>query len=156
MSGKSGVRRFSTCCWATRTATTSGHAVSPAASGSARDVFYQAPLYPYFLGVIYATVGHSLLAVRVDPGGHRRRRRVRCWRWPADGFFHATVGLIAGIALAVYAPAIFFEALLQKSVLDLFFLSLVAVAARRLLDRTDDRRLWLSLGRRDGRAESHP
>src|ERR1700674_3783215 len=30
-----------------------------------RDVFYQAPLYPYFLGVIYAGVGHSLLAVRV-------------------------------------------------------------------------------------------
>src|SRR3954469_12369993 len=30
-----------------------------------RDVFYQAPLYPYFLGAIYATVGPSLLAVRV-------------------------------------------------------------------------------------------
>ena len=29
------------------------------------DVFYQAPLYPYFLGVIYAIVGHDLLAVRV-------------------------------------------------------------------------------------------
>src|SRR4051812_46514037 len=29
------------------------------------DVFYQAPLYPYFLGVIYATLGRSLLLVRV-------------------------------------------------------------------------------------------
>src|SRR5919198_134763 len=25
------------------------------------DVFYQAPLYPYFLGVIYATLGRNLL-----------------------------------------------------------------------------------------------
>src|SRR5438874_13310546 len=30
-----------------------------------RDVFYQAPLYPYFLAVVYAVVGHSLLAVRI-------------------------------------------------------------------------------------------
>ena len=28
------------------------------------DVFYQAPLYPYFLGVVYALAGHDLLAVR--------------------------------------------------------------------------------------------
>src|SRR5215510_5412721 len=30
-----------------------------------RDVFYQAPLYPYFLGVIYKLFGHSLLTVRI-------------------------------------------------------------------------------------------
>ena len=30
-----------------------------------REVFYQAPLYPYFLGTIYAIAGHSLLIVRV-------------------------------------------------------------------------------------------
>lgn len=29
------------------------------------EVFYQAPLYPYFLGAIYATAGHDLLIVRV-------------------------------------------------------------------------------------------
>jgi hypothetical protein len=29
------------------------------------DVFYQAPLYPYFLGVIYAIAGHHLLLVRI-------------------------------------------------------------------------------------------
>src|SRR4051812_15199714 len=28
-----------------------------------RDVFYQAPLYPYFLAVIYKVFGHDLLAV---------------------------------------------------------------------------------------------
>ena len=30
-----------------------------------QEVFYQAPLYPYFLGTFYAIAGHSLLAVRV-------------------------------------------------------------------------------------------
>src|SRR5436190_23480173 len=29
------------------------------------DVFYQAPLYPYFLGVVYAIFGRDLLVVRV-------------------------------------------------------------------------------------------
>src|SRR5512143_3400803 len=29
------------------------------------DVFYQAPLYPYFLGVLYKIFGHSLVAVRL-------------------------------------------------------------------------------------------
>src|SRR4029453_13158695 len=30
-----------------------------------RDVFYQAPLYPYFLGIIYSVAGHTLLGVRL-------------------------------------------------------------------------------------------
>src|SRR5215831_9280054 len=30
-----------------------------------RDVFYQAPLYPYTLGVLYAIAGRSLLVVRL-------------------------------------------------------------------------------------------
>ena len=30
-----------------------------------REVFYQAPLYPYFLGVLYAIAGHHLLLVRI-------------------------------------------------------------------------------------------
>src|SRR6266853_408886 len=30
-----------------------------------RDVFYQAPLYPYFLGAIYAVAGRNLLLVRI-------------------------------------------------------------------------------------------
>ena len=30
-----------------------------------QGIFYQAPLYPYFLGVLYAVFGHDLLAVRI-------------------------------------------------------------------------------------------
>ena len=103
------------------------------------DVFYQAPLYPYFLGVIYKIVGHSLLAVRVvqalvgaascallGMAGHR--------------LFSRRVGIVAGGALAIYAPAIFFDALIQKSVLDTFFLTLVLWLVSRLIDERDDGR----------------
>ena len=38
--------------------------------------------------------------------------------------FSPRVGTIAGLALALWAPAIFFDGLLQKSVLDMFFLCL--------------------------------
>ena len=46
-----------------------------------REVFYQAPLYPYFLGALYSLFGRDLLLVRVDPGGDRRGRlRRACGR----------------------------------------------------------------------------
>ena len=94
------------------------------------DVFYQAPLYPYFLGGIYAIFGRDLLVVRIiqaligsascallglagarffSPPSPRLRRPSK------------PVGWIAGLALALWAPAIFFDGLLQKSVLDVFF-----------------------------------
>jgi Flp pilus assembly protein TadD len=39
-------------------------------------------------------------------------------------FFSPRVGLISGLALALWAPAIFFDGLIQKSVLDMFFVCL--------------------------------
>ena len=109
------------------------------------DVFYQAPLYPYFLGIIYRLIGHNLLAVRLIQAAIGA---ASCTLLALAGqrFFSSKVGWVAGIGLAVYAPAIFFDGLLQKSVLDLFFLSLSLWLMSRLLDRGNDRRLWLSLG----------
>src|SRR5206468_4242578 len=40
-------------------------------------------------------------------------------------FFSRRTGALAGLILAVYAPAIFYDGLIQKSVLDLFFLCLL-------------------------------
>jgi tetratricopeptide (TPR) repeat protein len=109
------------------------------------DVFYQAPLYPYFLGLIYAAIGHHLLAVRLIQAA---TGAASCALLCLAGrrFFAPAVGLAAGFGLAIYAPAIFFDGLLQKSVLDLFFLSLSLWLISVLLDRRDDRRLWLWLG----------
>ncbi len=109
------------------------------------DVFYQAPLYPYFLAVVYKVFGHNLGALRVVQAvigagscallglaGHR--------------FFSITVGAIAGLGLALYAPALFFDALIQKSVLDLFFLALSLWLVGRLVDAPHSLRDWLVLG----------
>jgi tetratricopeptide (TPR) repeat protein len=104
-----------------------------------QEVFYQAPLYPYFLGVIYAIVGRDLLLVRVvqivigsascallalavDRLLSRREA-------PDEG---RRAGLIAGLMLALYAPAIFFDGLLQKSVLDVFFVCLALLIVATL------------------------
>src|SRR4051812_46022814 len=87
------------------------------------DVFYQAPLYPYMLGVIYAIAGRHLLLVRV----------VQALIGSASCVFLALAGerlvsrragIAAGLILALYAPAIFFDGLIQKSVLDVFFVCL--------------------------------
>ncbi|HZR23542.1 MAG TPA: tetratricopeptide repeat protein [Vicinamibacterales bacterium] len=95
-----------------------------------RDVFYQAPLYPYFLGVVYKLFGHSLVAARVAQAiiGSGSCALLSA---AATRLFSRTVGLVAGLMLALYAPAIFFDGLLQKSVLDVFFvcLALYFVAA---------------------------
>ena len=87
------------------------------------DVFYQAPLYPYFLGAIYAVAGRSLLLVRVVQAVIGS---CSCALLADAGrrLFTKPVGLAAGLMLALYAPAIFFDGLIQKSVLDVFFVSL--------------------------------
>jgi tetratricopeptide (TPR) repeat protein len=87
------------------------------------EVFYQAPLYPYFLGVIYSGLGRDLLTVRVVQTliGAASCVLVTLTAWR---LFSTRAALIAGFGMAIYAPAIFFDGLIQKSVLDVFFMSL--------------------------------
>jgi len=87
------------------------------------EVFYQAPFYPYLLGVIYAVAGRSLLLVRIVQS---LIGSVSCVLLALAGarLFSTRVGLAAGLMLALYAPAIFFDGLLQKSTLDVFFVCL--------------------------------
>src|SRR5688500_10583372 len=96
------------------------------------DVFYQAPLYPYFLGVIYAIGGRDLLVVRIIQAVIGSASCVLLGMAGAR-LFSARAGLIAGLALALWAPAIFFDALLQKSVLDMFFVCLALYLIARLV-----------------------
>jgi tetratricopeptide (TPR) repeat protein len=110
------------------------------------DVFYQAPLYPYFLGVVYAAAGHDLLAVRVVQAVVGSMSAVLV-AWAAARLFSARAGIIAGALLAFWAPAIFFDGLIQKSVLDVAFVSAsVALIAAILTSGSDRRGLWLALG----------
>ena len=119
------------------------------------DVFYQAPLYPYFLGAIYAVFGRDLLVVRLCQAivGALSCATLSL---AAGRLFSRRAGLIAGLGLALYAPAIFFDALIQKTVLDVFFLCLALFILSWLLDspRNQGNRAgitsrvagWMSLG----------
>jgi tetratricopeptide (TPR) repeat protein len=109
------------------------------------DVFYQAPLYPYFLGTIYSFAGHSVLLVRVVQALIGSCSCVLA-AVAARRLFSARAGLAAGLLLAVYAPAIFFDGLLQKSVLDVFFVCLALWLIARITSEEPKLWLWLALG----------
>lgn len=89
-----------------------------------RGVFYQAPLYPYFLGVLQAMLGHDLWLIRVI---QILLGAVACGFLYLAGktFFSRNAGIAAALILSVYAPAIFFDGLIQKTVMDNFFMTLI-------------------------------
>src|SRR6266508_136383 len=96
-----------------------------------QGVFYQAPLYPYFLGVLQIFVGHNLWLIRfiqIVLGS------LSCALIFVVGekLFSRGAGIAAGLILAGYAPAIFFDGLIEKSVLDLVFLTVLLYLLLRL------------------------
>jgi tetratricopeptide (TPR) repeat protein len=95
------------------------------------EVFYQAPLYPYLLGVVYAVAGRHLLLVRIVQAvigsascALLALAAARLFAEKARSELGRRIGIAAGLMLALYAPAIFFDGLMQKSVLDVFFVCL--------------------------------
>ncbi len=83
------------------------------------DVFYQAPLYPYFLGAVYAIAGDGAAVVRVIQAAIGA---ASCALLAAAGIaLFGRIGAIAGVLLAIYPPAIFLDGLLDKSTLVGFF-----------------------------------
>jgi tetratricopeptide (TPR) repeat protein len=87
------------------------------------EVFYQAPLYPYFLAIVYRAVSDDPLAVRAVQALLGAGSCVLLARagWQ---LFSIRAGVIAGLLLAVYAPAVFADAVLDKSSLVVFLLAL--------------------------------
>jgi tetratricopeptide (TPR) repeat protein len=86
------------------------------------EVFYQTPLYPYFLAVVYKIFGHSPWAVRIVQAV---LGSLACAFLARAGsqFFDSRVGWVAGVAAALYAPALFFDGILQKASLDFFLMA---------------------------------
>lgn len=109
------------------------------------EVFYQAPLYPYFVGVVYAVFGRDLLILRVIQALIGSASCVLLGLAGAR-FFSKPVGLIAGLGLALYAPAIFFDGLLQKSVLDMFFVCLGLWLMSKAISGPAAAATWIGLG----------
>jgi tetratricopeptide (TPR) repeat protein len=95
-------------------------------------VFYQAPLYPYLLAVIYRLLGDGIGTVRVVQallGG------VSCALLAAAGVsLFGRRGAIAGVLLAIYPSAIFLDGLVEKSSLVTFLIAalLAVLAAARM------------------------
>ncbi|MBW2389484.1 MAG: tetratricopeptide repeat protein [Deltaproteobacteria bacterium] len=108
------------------------------------ETFYQAPLYPYFLGSLFSIFGEDLFAVRIFQlfvgAASCALLSLAGWR-----FFSKSAGIAAGFMLAIYAPAFYADAMIQKSVLDIFLvcmsLWLLSVISTRL-----DGRACLGLG----------
>ena len=114
------------------------------------DVFYQAPLYPYFLGTIYTFAGHDLLIVRLVQAVVGSTSCVLLGL-AARRLWSSRVGLAAGVMLACYAPAIFFDGLIQKTVLDVFFVCVSLWLMSGLLTADShgappSSSIWLGLG----------
>jgi tetratricopeptide (TPR) repeat protein len=107
-------------------------------------VFYQAPLYPYVLGVLQSVVGHDLWLVRlvqITLGAGSCALLFLAGR----NLFSYQAGVAAALLLAGYAPAIFFDGLIEKSILDLFLLSLLLVLVTRAMERPRWPQ-WLAIG----------
>jgi tetratricopeptide (TPR) repeat protein len=86
------------------------------------DIFYQTPLYPYCLAVLYVVFGHGVWLVR---GCQAVLGSLACVFLARAGacFFSRKVGWVAGALLALYPPAIFFDGIVQKASLDLALMS---------------------------------
>ena len=109
-----------------------------------QGIFYQAPLYPYFLGMLQIVFGHNLWLVRFIQIllGSLSCALIYC---VGKKLFSRRAGIAAGFLLAVYAPAIFFDALIEKSILDLCLLSLLLVLVVRAMERRRWQQ-WLACG----------
>jgi tetratricopeptide (TPR) repeat protein len=89
-------------------------------------VFYQAPLYPYFLAGIELVIGHNLWGIRVV---EIVLGSVACSLvyFAGRDFFSVRAGIIAGLCLAFYAPAIFYSVLIDKTAIDAFLVALLLI-----------------------------
>ncbi|MFH1725975.1 MAG: tetratricopeptide repeat protein [Elusimicrobiota bacterium] len=95
-----------------------------------KGAFYQSPLYPYFLGLVYSVFGHSLRAVQwiqVLLGSfscvllYFVGRRV----------FGETAGWLTAVLAALYQPFIFYDAVLLKGSTTVFLEALTLLCLLR-------------------------
>lgn len=90
-----------------------------------RGPFWQAPLYPYFLGIIYTILGHDLFLARIIQIILGSVNCLLLYRI-ARTAFNSKVALVSFLIAAFYGPFLFFENELLNPVLMIFF-NLLAV-----------------------------
>ncbi len=96
------------------------------------SVFYQDPLYPYFLGVVYTVLGHGYLkavAIQIMLGSLVPALIFVAGR----AWLGRPAALVAGILSALYAPSIYYEGLILKTWMEAFFMAASLAALSRAL-----------------------
>ena len=93
-----------------------------------KGIFYQDPLYPYFLAILYRIFGRDLMLVRIVQVAFGVGT---CWLTAALGrqIFGKAVGNVAGLVAALFAPSIFYEAEIEKTFLSVFLVACFLVFA---------------------------
>ena len=100
-----------------------GRAEGPQVTAAVNGPFYQDPLYPYFLALIYSVFGHSYWAVYAIQLAlamaflllvYDTTRRLFDWR----------AGIAAAAMAALYKPFIFYESQIEKTALAVFLTAL--------------------------------
>jgi len=107
------------------------------------EIFYQAPLYPYFMGLIYKIFGENVFVIKfiqILLGSSACLFIAKA----GENFFSKTAGRISGVLLAVYPVAIFFDALIQKAGLVLFLFSWFLYLISSLNIKVKNRNILLS------------
>ena len=105
--------------------------------------FYQSPLYPYFLALIYKIAGHGLLMVSL---AQAVLSALSCAMIAAlaGRYFSRTAGATCGVLAALYRPLIFYSAPLMKETLMVLLLTLFTWYAVQWFERGRGRDYFLS------------
>ncbi len=94
------------------------------------EVFFNAPLYPYLLALVYWISGSDPMAMRFVQIGIGSLSCV-CVLIAGSHLFSRRVGVLGGFLLALYPTAVFMDCLIQKEFLALFLFSLMLVLLSR-------------------------
>jgi Tfp pilus assembly protein PilF/4-amino-4-deoxy-L-arabinose transferase-like glycosyltransferase len=98
------------------------------------EAFYQAPLYPYGLALVLRIGGSETWGPRLVQAVLGALACVAVGR-AAVRFFDRVTGIAAGVGLALYAPAIYFDGLIQKPALDGFLMAVLLLVLSGALTR---------------------
>ncbi|MBI4719328.1 MAG: tetratricopeptide repeat protein [Planctomycetes bacterium] len=132
-----------TCIYETRQLPTVRHPVGDAAAyvdwarrisagdWLGRESFYQAPLYPYILAVVFRLLGDDLIVVRLVQAAWGAAA-AGCLFWATWRMSGRSAAWIAGLLLSLYAPAVYFDIIIQKASLDGLLVAALLVVLSRM------------------------
>lgn len=108
-------------------------------------VFYQDPLYPYFLGFLYAVVGHRLWVVYLLQLLLGVLTVYLIYRL-AKSFFSVPAALVAAALAALYKPFIFYDIQIEKSFLAVLLVTAACLALVVAVERRTAGQMWAWAG----------